>query len=398
MPTAALRLGSWARRKAEWVATSARAIERFDHQGWLYRSHGAVPPVELAYRPAPPIHGSDVVLCQRLIDAHARALCESPPTAGIWALEDFQRRQSALSAAVLGGDPVSLAGQLASMFRSEFVVGLAFGSLTLAPRSPLSRRFWPLYILSKLVCLGESQGIAPLENPEQGRAGPAFSRGIDGLVADVEAALQLSIDFPDVGAAYGIDAAGRLISFDSPDQIYAARRICDAIRTHLPTLDHRLHLVEIGGGYGGMAHRLAQMVPCRYTIIDLPLINVLQGYFLSKSLGENHVSLYGEERRPIAILPTQALQHIEPPIDVVANKDSLPEIPRPAALDYVSWIRRDCQGLFFSYNQEAAAVVAGAPQLLVGDLVAEVGGFRRLRRDRSWLRQGYAEDIYAVAS
>lgn len=43
-----------------------------------------------------------------------------------------------------------------------------------------------------------------------------------------------------------------------------------------------------------MAYWLLRMSNLRYTIVDLPLINVLQGYFLSQALGPSKVSLHGE--------------------------------------------------------------------------------------------------------
>ena len=53
------------------------------------------------------------------------------------------------------------------------------------------------------------------------------------------------------------------------------------------------------------------------------------------------------------------------------------------------------EGLFYSYNQEAAARLGdGAAQNIVHEAVTEVGGFVRVSRDPSWLRRGYVEEVY----
>jgi hypothetical protein len=339
---------------------------------------------------------ADIALCERLIDAFARAEAESPAPPGLWTDDLFQDRQRQLRDALERREPTLLAERLASMFRSDFVLGLAPGSLGVG-QTGFAAKLARLDALNKLVALAESQGVARLENPEQGRVGLAFAEGIDALVARTEAALGLSLDFPDVGAAYGIRAAGHLITGDTPDQIYAAARLREAMRSFLPDSQFRLRVVEIGGGYGGMAYWLLQMIDPQYTIIDLPIVNVLQGYFLSQALDTAEVSLYGEAPRRIAITPTHALSSVPAPIDVLANKDSMPEIPTQTALHYLSWAQANCRGILYSYNQEAAAIAEGMPQNVVPELIERFGGFLRLRRDASWLRRGYAEEVYQNA-
>jgi hypothetical protein len=382
-PAIDTRLGRRAQQQIFPAMYFGRALETFDRPAWLYRAHGAIPALDILFREALPVGPQDVALCERLIQAYALALEEAPPTDGLWAHEDFQRRQRKLLGPLADRDAEGLAGCLASMFQSDFVLGMAGGSLG-ARHSRVSRKLWSYFILNKLVGLAESLGTARAENPEQGDVGIAFAGGIERLVADTEAELGVSLNFPDVGAAYGIAVEQRLITADSLDQIYAAARIRDAARTYLSDRQGTLSAVEIGGGFGAMAFWLLQMLQLNYTIVDLPLVNVLQGYF------------HGEQPRQVAILPTHALAGIPQPFDMLLNKDSMPEIPRDAVLAYLTWGRYSCDGLFYSYNQEAAAVTDGAAQNVVPELIAEIGGFHKLRREHSWLRRGYAEEIYAV--
>ncbi|HWF36866.1 MAG TPA: putative sugar O-methyltransferase, partial [Solirubrobacteraceae bacterium] len=207
-----------------------------------------------------------------------------------------------------------------------------------------------------------------------------------------------SLDFPAVGAAYGVLAAGRLITPDTPDQVYAAARIRDVLHEHFSGRGEPLRVVEIGAGYGGMAYWLLKLFrePMKYAVVDLPVANVLQGYFLAQTLGHSRVSLYGEDPASVAVLPGHALSAVEAPFDALLNKDSMPEIPHDALLDYLRWARGACTGVFYSYNQEAAAEFAGTVQNVVPSVLASIGGFSRKRRDASWLRRGYVEELYAI--
>jgi hypothetical protein len=371
-----------------------RGLEIFDRPWWFYRAHGALPSVDFQFRAPGRVTDVDIALCSRLIDAYSLAIKDAPEQSGMWSHEIFRNRQRDLVAALVHRDAQTLAQQLAAMFRSDAVQGMATGSVGASTVARLGSRVSRLNTLSKLVALAESQGAAPAECPEQGAVGLAFGDGLEALIARIEAALEVPLDFPDVGAAYGIRMAGRLIAPDTPDQLYAAARLRHAIEDHCADRETSLTVVEIGGGYGGMAYWLVRMIDARYVIVDLPVVNVLQGYFLAKALGEREVSFCGEPPGRLSILPTQALGDVQLPFDVLANKDSMPEIPKAALIDYLAWARDGCTGIFYSYNQEARAPYAGVPQNVVPKVLAEVGGFDLVRRDTSWLRRGYVEEIY----
>jgi len=335
-----------------------------------------------------------VALCQRLIGAYRLAEAEATTEQGMWSHSLFRDRQQGLTQALGRGDPAALAELLGSMFRSDFVLGMAHGSLISEGQSRLKARLWWLTTLTKLVALAEALGVARVENPEQGGVGGALAEGVEDLVVKIEARLGLSLDFPEVGAAYGVMGGVHLVTPDSPDQVYAAVRLRDAIETHLPRSDRPVRVVEIGGGYGAMAYWLLALVDARYVIVDLPIVNVLHGYFLSQALGAGEVSLFGEGPAKVTIVPDHALSSVETPFDVLANKDSLPEIPEREARDYLHWARSGCAGLLYSYNQEAAAPFYGTPQIVVSEVLSEMGGFTRARREASWLRRGWVEEVY----
>lgn len=387
-----------ARRAASTIGVSYvnwKNAETLRRPEWLYRARGVLPRGDLEFR-EPLLPGADdIALCERLIAAYHRAaeVRAAEPSQGMWSWI-FEVRQRALAAALERQDPCVLAELLASMFRQEFMLGLAPGNLVSHSGSRVGRRIWWVKSLDSLQSLAEAVGVVPAENPEQGSLGRAFECGIEALVESLEAQLGYRIAFPNVGAPYGIAAGSRLITVETPEQIYAAERLADAIRL---TGTVGRQVVEIGAGYGGMAYWYLQSHPEveRYSIVDLPATNVLHGYFLAKALGPDMVSLYGERQAKVVVLPDSALASVSAPCDVFVNKDSMPEMPEKAMLDYLRWANANCRGVFYSYNQESSAQFAGQPQNIVSVAMRQFSDFRLIRRDASWLRRGYIEEIYA---
>jgi hypothetical protein len=390
--------GRRARREYMAMENILNEVAGFDRPTWLCHARALVPQVDMHFRRARPVGDEDLALCKRLIDAYELAQIDASPTEGMWSHDIFRSRHRDVARALKRRDAAALAECLAAMFRSDIVLGtgMAQGSVGLTTVARLSRRTSTIFALNRLVALAESQGVAAYHHSPQGLAG-AFVDGLDALIAKTEAAVGVGLDFPHVGAAYGISEAGRLFTQDSPEQIYAATRLRDAIQRHPFERERPLRLVEIGAGYGAMVYWLTQMLDLNYVIIDLPIMNVVQGYFLSRAMGHSEVALHGEPPRKMTLLPTHACSLVTQPFDVLANKDSMPEIPADALLDYLSWARDGCSGIFYSYNQEFQVPYAGTPQNLVSEMVSQVGGFERVSRELSWLRRGYVEELYTCS-
>jgi len=209
------------------------------------------------------------------------------------------------------------------------------------------------------------------------------------------------MDFPDVGSPYGVLANNSLITMEHPEHIYAALRIHHSIRNFLGEEDcKKYQLVEIGGRYGGLAYwirSLGKIATHSYTIIDLPMMNVLQGYFLSKAFCPSEVCLFGEsptEEAIFHVLPTISFEVLNHKIDVLINENSMPEMTDQIVENYIKIAKDKVTGLFFSYNHEAYAPIFGINQVLVPEIVKKVGGFSCVARNVSWVRNGYVEETY----
>lgn len=370
---------------------------------WLYRAGGRVPVITVGTRSPRLVGAEDVALCGRLIAAFAAITREDAPAkdaSGIWR-ELFYTYQPQLAEILEVGDARELAGLLASMFQEQVVWGMTGDHGIRYHGTRMGLRILSLKTLDTLVSLAESLGVVSVESPGQGQAGLAFDGGIAELMAKVDRVLGFHLDFPNVGAPYGLMVNGRLITPDTPEQIYVALRLDQARVNHLPRhSENAIEIVEVGGGYGGMCYWFLRAHPhiARYTLIDLPIMNVLQGYFLAQALGHEKVSFFGKDPALLQILPDSALKDVNTPFDIFVNKESMPEMPHATVTSYLEWGRANCGGVFFSYNQETKAEwpVIGVRQGVVSEQIEQVGGFDRVRRDHSWVHRGYVEEIYVT--
>ena len=294
------------------------------------------------------------------------------------------------------GEAEPLAQDLAALGRSEAAQGF-FGGAGQRRRVAGDPAFGPLlaaWTHDKTLSLAEAVGAVRLELPENGDWAQTIAIPPADLFAAIEAKLGLDLAPPaHVGAYLGIDAGGCVLQMRVVEAIYAAWRIRQLLTAH-----GLKSVCEIGAGAGLTAYYAALLGVTDYTIIDLPTMNAVQAYMLVGSSIGDRVALHGEDRdATIRILPPEAFAALKPgTLDLLYNQDSLPEIAPDAARAYLADAGRIGARLLLSINQEAHLPHADGHQASVPELVAQVGGFRLLGRHRHWLRQGYAEELYAL--
>jgi hypothetical protein len=294
------------------------------------------------------------------------------------------------------GDAESLASDLAALGRSEAAQGF-FGGAGQHRRcgDPAFAQLLAAWTHDKALSLAEAVGVVPLELPENGAWAESIAIPTSDLFAAIEAKLGLDLSPPThVGAYLGIAAGGRVLQMRVLEAIYAAWRIKQLADTHGT---HRV--CEIGAGAGLTAYYAALFGIEDYVIVDLSTMNAVQAYMLLGSRVGERVALHGEDRAAaIRILPPEAFAKLAPgTIDLLYNQDSLPEIEVSAARAYLRDAVRIGVRLFLSINQEAHLPFEGGCQRSVPELVADTGDFVLRGRHRHWLRQGYAEELYARA-
>ena len=98
------------------------------------------------------------------------------------------------------------------------------------------------------------------------------------------------LEGPRTGNPFGITLNGTLVRTGSEYQHYCAHRTGRLLFGNNPVV------VEIGGGYGGMAYYLLRDFPqLTYIDFDLPETIALASYYLLKAFPEKTFLLYGEE-------------------------------------------------------------------------------------------------------
>ena len=130
-----------------------------------------------------------------------------------------------------------------------------------------------------------------------------------------------------------------------------------------------------------------------YTIVDIPMTAISQGYYLMRCLGEDAVALPGEPRRvqdQIKLMHREEFFSSAEHFDLVANVDSLTELGHGLGTRYLKKIST-ITPKFLSINHEANSI-------RVIDLLKELDRPYKISRYPYWMRQGYVEEFVKFQS
>lgn len=241
-------------------------------------------------------------------------------------------------------------------------------------------------LLSLLVYLG----VVPLFNPEQP---VSITVSTKEAIDAIEKIVGFHIDY-DCGG--NIDCAfiyGRMIPWRTLQSIYEYTLI---VKTGL--IEHNGHseLLEIGAGTCALNWLLRQKHKnIIYHTVDLPIMSVVQGYLMAVIEGENGVWLSGEGRSDkanVMIHGTNIQDTDKHTLDIVFNKDSLPEMPIEVGLEYLrrSLSKLVNNGIFLSLNHESTK----SEQHSVASLMQKFKNMALRSRSLCWNRVGYVEEIW----
>jgi putative sugar O-methyltransferase len=184
---------------------------------------------------------------------------------------------------------------------------------------------------------------------------------------------------PDTGNPYGFFVDGTFLKVGSDYQHYYATKI----RSLLSPSAHQV-VIELGGGFGGMAYYLIRDNPkTTYVDFDLPENLALASYYLLKAFPELPSTLFGEaELTPqllnesrIVLMPSFEIQKLQDrSVSVSFNSYSLAEMSPSAVQEYISHIARTTQGHFLHVNHTRNAVMTA------DDFVTDQHRFELLER------------------
>jgi len=230
--------------------------------------------------------------------------------------------------------------------------------------------------------LAEILGTQRMENPESFYHGlRADIPSIDQLLSEVEVAIGIPIELPNyfVGES-GLGTSRGVATYRAFQAIYQAYRIAELVKGNKGA-----RVLEIGGGLGRTAYYAMKFGIRDYTMIDLPMTAVAQSYFLGRSLGEDAIQLYGENRNAsMRILPPASFFEASDKYDLILNVDSMTEMAYETASSYWQQIRARSP-LFLSINHESN-------DFTVRDLYL-ASGTRQILRTPYSMRRGYVEEL-----
>ena len=346
----------------------------------------------------------DVSSAQRLLTAYRRSEEDARARQEVTRTDLWSRirsEQFSFISVLDRQDPVALAAYLCNMNRQDATTGTVQGNLEYQKvhSNRSYRRFISLMTKDKLVSLAEAVGAIPCENPEQGMQGANLRLDADWLVDRIERSIGVDITPPNIdGGLLKIRTSQALFNERDLNSIYTAWYLSTVSKTTTNP-----SICEIGAGSGRLVYWSWRFGCGSYTAFDLPHINVIQGFYLVKSLPGVPIALYGEPvakeaDKGITILPHWKIHDIAGPrFDLIVNQDSFPEIHEEAVRKYLERIRILLRGYLVSINHESRPRgVNGTPQLNVPALIAELGGFDRIARSPYWLRRGYVLELYAL--
>ena len=238
--------------------------------------------------------------------------------------------------------------------------------------------------LDALISLSEAIGGRRLFNPV---SKSCIQANIEELIVEIENKFGIDIEFPNIFPDdFGLNSTRGIIHYRAALALYQAWRV-NKISLQFYG---RPSILEIGGGLGRAAFYTYKFGIKDYTIVDIPITSIAQGYFLGRTLGEEKIFLSGEEMNEqnsekIKLISPEQLFKEEKKFDLIVNFDGLTEYGKTDIDQYWDFIKKQTK-CFLSVNHEMN-------QFTVFDLAKGDSSVINFERFPFWLRRGYDEEI-----
>lgn len=257
-------------------------------------------------------------------------------------------------------------------------------TLLLQFQNPLAPAANAAHCLDGLMRFAEAIGAMRLDNPEGYYQAP-IPYDAETVLGIVEKFLNISLSVPNpYPYEYGVATSKGIISQRVPQALYQAWKIKRLLQNV-----KNPRVLEIGAGLGRTAYYASVFGIKDYTIVDLPFTAICSGYFLGRTMGEDHIVLHGESldgsKEKIKILTPDDFLQSNNHYDLIINVDSMTEMDPTVARMYLQKIETSTP-VFLSINHEINP-------FSVAELIKERESVLEVSRDPYWLREGYVEEI-----
>lgn len=328
--------------------------------------------------------GNDVRIAERILFALNKAQKDERKniTGDLW--DDIQSKQHSDFYAIYH-DPGKVAEYMNNMNQHGITFGIASSSLLeylAMSKNSVIRQEWGVYIKDTMICFAEAVGVIP--------------RNLDGrnlyldenvLLSRIEEKIGISITPSEIeGGLYALKINKK--SFGCRDfwSAYIAWRAHQLVGSDAS-------IAEIGGGIGKAALYANQFGIKNYSLYDLPIINLVQAWFLIKSGMD--VVLYGEEGSGMKIMPYWEFE--KGSFDLTLNVDSFPEMDGSIVAGYLETVKKNTRKYLLSINREDGGEYGGNRiHIQVPDIVEKVGGLELVCRFPFWFLRNYVEELYEI--
>jgi putative sugar O-methyltransferase len=155
---------------------------------------------------------------------------------------------------------------------------------------------------------------------------------------------------PQIGNPFGVCLEGTLVSARAEFQHHCANKIISLLESRLSTV------VEIGGGFGGMAYYLLRDEPeIKYINFDVPESIALASYYLMKALPHKKFLLFGETPlieeaiadADVVLMPLFEMEHLQTAsADVTFSSHAMTDVQAGELTSYLQTIHRVTRNRF----------------------------------------------------
>jgi putative sugar O-methyltransferase len=320
-------------------------------------------------RPRPQTAVDDSQILQRIVNSYRRARLAWQNAAAAYQVSNewlpiYNKNLQPVIKALTNGNLCQLAGMYRNFFRDSCSTGLV-GLPDMNRRffrGPVKRKDALLYLYDVLCRYKLWREL--LENSHQAS----------------------SLVSPSIGNPFGFLLDGSFVTHGSDYLHYYATKINQLVADD----DHAV-IVELGGGYGGMAYFLFRdNAKLTYIDFDLPENLALTAYYLLRAFPQLKIILYGEEDlchitlrdNSLVLMPNFELHKLGGNIAaVVFNSYSLAEMSAEAIKEYINQLGRIGGRYFFHVNHTTRSLVSA------DDFGIEQQGFSLMYRNPAlWTR------------
>ncbi|WP_144143244.1 putative sugar O-methyltransferase [Paraburkholderia sp. BCC1884] len=340
------------KRSTDHRALFLKRMSGLENFTWLLNRMPSYLPPALALSPNPGSI-SDQNLVLRVMTAYRNAVERFAPTDGFWDIWHCTIKKP-IHDALSGDDADAATRVLRDPASSVFFWG--FDAIASSPEGEVEphelvltrlnkqtdwRELYAYWISDALVTFAEAIGARKVAYPEFEVDTTLASRSVpfnvDSLLDEIEAELGIQINFPNpYPNELGIPSKRGVIGFRSVQSLYQGWRI-----GQLAQGNPDFRVMEIGAGLGRTAYFARQFGVKNYTIVDLPLTNAAQGYFLGRVLGDSEISLGAENGGgPLRVISNTAIDGHQDKYDLIVNVDSWTEMPKDVAQSYWDFARK----------------------------------------------------------